>query len=197
MNFLSLGSPFPALLLPSPPGHSFFVVKRLCGFSPFLFRSSSPSSLSFAPRWALRCPAASATRVAQRPPTRGAPPLASPLPLPAPPIALVKLQHHQRFRTKFIFESFLQASAKSPEVLFFLIMSLCRCDVTDLYSVKSDYNCDPTVCQPPSCHCASILPPGDLTTNQTIQMVMLTFDDAITTTTWAAVRKVLELLTVE
>lgn len=66
------------------------------------------------------------------------------------------------------------------------------CDVSNVLSTPYQYNCDPSTCKPPTCVCASRSPPGGLAPSNTPQMVMLTFDDAITPTTYAAVKQILD-----
>lgn len=54
--------------------------------------------------------------------------------------------------------------------------------------VAADYVCDPTVCTPPLCRCASTQAP----VAEPPQLIMLTFDDAITSAAAAAARRVFQ-----
>lgn len=76
------------------------------------------------------------------------------------------------------------------ELIFTQSTNNISCDVANVASTPYKYQCDPDRCQPPNCLCASNKPPAGLQPIEVPQMVMLTFDDAITSFIWPYVSKV-------
>lgn len=58
-------------------------------------------------------------------------------------------------------------------------------------SSAAGYSCDPTVCQLPSCNCASTNPPGGLNASDVPQFIVYTADDAVQSYTLDAVNQFL------
>jgi len=56
--------------------------------------------------------------------------------------------------------------------------------VLGLFKFSQGYSCDPNVCKPPSCTCASQLPPGGINPKDAPQFVILSYDDAVNDSTF-------------
>lgn len=63
-------------------------------------------------------------------------------------------------------------------LLFFAILSVKAADSTD--GLLLAQSCNPLTCKPPNCRCASTSLDDNISIGQTPQLVMLTFDDAVT-----------------